>query len=530
MANRQLFASPRGLAPATARNAAGGSAYALTPPQALAQIALTGTLRPTFYAGAELQLAQLLAAAEACTPTYVAQTAIYARRHGHMKDVPAVLLGWLATADGALFERAFAQVVDNGRMLRNLVQVLRSGALGRRSLGTRPKRCVQQWLNSATDAQLVQAMVGQSPSLADVIKMVHPKAPNAARAALYGWLIGKPADVAQLPGVVQDLLRFRADPTAPVPDVPFQLLTAQPLSTAHWARIAERASWQTLRMNLNTFGRHGVYADSAQVRKLAARLADAKAIARARVLPYQLLAAHHAAAGVPEALKAALATAMDHACTNVPVLAGEVVVAVDVSGSMASPVTGWQKGATSAVRCVDVAALIAACLLKVNPATRVIAFNDSAREWTPTSEVTRGYWQRRKPTPKPLGVLQTASALAGLLGGGTAVSAPFALLDQQSQAPDLVVLVSDNMSWVDSGPAYASTETWRLWQRLKQRNPKARLVCIDLQPNPTAQVPERADVLTIGGFTDEVYARIADFVAGGDGIAARVRQIQAVPL
>lgn len=527
MANQQLFASTRGLAPATVRNAAGGSAYALTPQQALAQIALTGTLRPTFYAGAELQLTQLLEAAAACTPTYVAQTAIYARRHGHMKDVPAVLLGWLATADGALFERVFAEVVDNGRMLRNLVQVLRSGALGRRSLGTRPKRCVQQWLNAATDAQLVQAMVGQSPSLADVIKMVHPKAPNAARAALYGWLIGKPADVAQLPRVVQDLLRFRADPTAPVPDVPFQLLTAQPLSAAHWSRIAERASWQTLRMNLNTFGRHGVYEDAAQVRKLATRLADPQAIAKARVLPYQLLAAHHAASDVPEPLKAALATAMDQACANVPVLKGEVVVAVDVSGSMSSPVTGWQKGASSAVRCIDVAALIAACLLKVNPSTRVIAFNDSAWAWTPGPSVA-GNRQRREGLT--LGVLEVASALAGLLGGGTAVSTPFALLDRQAQAPDVLVLVSDNMSWVDSGPAHAPTETWRLWQRLKQRNRNARLVCIDLQPNTTAQVPERADVLTIGGFTDEVYARIADFVAGGDGVAARVRQIEAVPI
>lgn len=527
MANQQLFASTRGLAPATVRNAAGGSAYALTPQQALAQIALTGTLRPTFYAGAELQLAQLLEAAAACTPTYVAQTAIYARRHGHMKDVPAVLLGWLATADGALFERVFAEVVDNGRMLRNLVQVLRSGALGRRSLGTRPKRCVQQWLNAASDAQLVQAMVGQSPSLADVIKMVHPKAPNAARAALYGWLIGKPADVSQLPAAVQDLLRFRADPTAPVPDVPFQLLTAQPLSAAHWSRIAERASWQTLRMNLNTFGRHGVYEDAAQVRKLATRLADPQAIAKARVLPYQLLAAHHAASDVPEPLKAALATAMDQACANVPVLTGEVVVAVDVSGSMSSPVTGWQKGASSAVRCIDVAALIAACLLKVNPSTRVIAFNDSAWAWTPGPAVA-GNRQRREG--RTLGVLEVAAALAGLLGGGTAVSTPFALLDRQAQAPDVLVLVSDNMSWVDSGPAHAPTETWRLWQRLKQRNRNARLVCIDLQPNTTAQVPERADVLTIGGFTDEVYARIADFVAGGDGVAARVRQIEAVPI
>lgn len=499
MANPQLFASTRALPPAAARNAAGGSAYALTPPQVLAQIALTGTLRPTYYVGAELQLAQLLEAAAACTPDYVAKTAIYARRHGHMKEVPAVLLAWLATADGMLFERVYPQVIDNGRMLRNLVQVLRSGALGRRSLGTRPKRCVQQWLNAASDAQLLQAMVGQSPSLADVIRMVHPKAPNPARAALYGWLIGKPADVSLLPMGVRDLLRFRADPTAPVPDVPFQLLTAQPLSAAHWSRIAERASWQTLRMNLNTFGRHGVYADPARVRKLAARLADPKAIAKARVLPYQLLAAYHAATGLPEALKQALAAAMDQACAQVPVLGGEVVVAVDVSGSMSSPVTGWQKGATSAVRCIDVAALIAACLLKVNPSTRVIAFNDSAWTWTPGSAAVL---QGSRRWERTLGVLEVASALAGLLGGGTSVSTPFALLERQSQAPDVLVLVSDNMSWVDTGPAHAPTETWRLWQRLKQRNRNARLVCIDLQPNTTAQVPERADVLNIGGFTD----------------------------
>jgi 60 kDa SS-A/Ro ribonucleoprotein len=29
-------------------------------------------------------------------------------------------------------------VIDNGRMLRNFVQIMRSGAVGRTSLGTRP--------------------------------------------------------------------------------------------------------------------------------------------------------------------------------------------------------------------------------------------------------------------------------------------------------------------------------------------------------------------------------------------------------
>ena len=51
--------------------------------------------------------------------------------------------------DLALLGQVFGRVVDNGKMLRNFVQILRSGAVGRKSLGTRPKKLVQQWLVTA---------------------------------------------------------------------------------------------------------------------------------------------------------------------------------------------------------------------------------------------------------------------------------------------------------------------------------------------------------------------------------------------
>ena len=38
------------------------------------------------------------------------------------------------------------RVIDNGKMLRTFIQIVRSGAVGRKSLGTRPKRLVQRWL------------------------------------------------------------------------------------------------------------------------------------------------------------------------------------------------------------------------------------------------------------------------------------------------------------------------------------------------------------------------------------------------
>ena len=57
-----------------------------------------------------------------------------------------------------------------------------------------------------------------------------------------------------------------------------------------------------------------------------------------------------------------------------PAIDGQVYVCPDVSGSMQSPVTGHRKGATTAVRCVDVAALVAAAILRQNPTAEVLPF------------------------------------------------------------------------------------------------------------------------------------------------------------
>ena len=161
MANKQLFQSQPGrLPPATnARNEASGKAYALSPQAALAQYAATGCLNTTFYANAETQLDTVLGLCAAVEPAFVAKTAIYARRRGQMKDMPALLTAWLAQHGPDWLEPAFAKVIDNGRMLRNFVQILRSGAVGRKSLGSRPKRLVQNWLNGRTDAQLLRACI-----------------------------------------------------------------------------------------------------------------------------------------------------------------------------------------------------------------------------------------------------------------------------------------------------------------------------------------------------------------------------------
>ena len=150
MANPTLFRSLIGaLIPrATARNDAGGPAYLRSSEQALAQLAATGCLNATFYASAEGQLDRVLDLCGRVAPEFVARTALYSRQRGFMKDMPALLLGALSRRDPVLMDRVFDRVVDSPRMLRTFVQIVRSGATGRKSLGSAPKRCVRRWRTS----------------------------------------------------------------------------------------------------------------------------------------------------------------------------------------------------------------------------------------------------------------------------------------------------------------------------------------------------------------------------------------------
>jgi len=162
---------------------------------------------------------------------------------------------------------------------------------------------------------------------------------------------------------------------------------------------------------------------------------------------------------------------------------------------------------------VDVAALIAACVLRGQPLATVLPFDTEVRP------------VRLNPRDS----VMTLAAQLAINGGGTSVSAPLEHLNRRREQVDLVVLVSDNESWRDTRRGGA-TATMQAWDALKQRCPQARLVCIDLQPVASSQTVQREDVLHIGGFSDAVFDLLAQFAqAPGDG-SGWVERIEDMPL
>lgn len=505
MANKTIFRSFFGkLLPKTdTHNKAAAPAYAFSPKHALAQYASTGCMNHTFYASAEEQLEKVLKLLKEIEPHFIAQTAIYCRKSGYMKDMPALLCAYLSTVDATLLRAIFPKVIDNGKMLRNFVQIMRSGVVGRKSLGTLPKKLVIEWLNRRDDDTIFKSSIGNDPSFADIIKMVHPLPTTPNRKALYAYLIGREYEADLLTPLIRQFEDFKAKRTNQVPDIPFQMLTSLNLGKAEWSAIARNASWQMTRMNLNTFSRHGVFENEEMVQLIASRISNPDEIKRAKVFPYQLMVAYKNSKDVPLQIQNALQDAMETAIANVPQISGQIYVLPDVSGSMGSSVTGFRKGSISAVRCIDVAALVTAAILRRNPSARIIPFEQTVVEISLNPRDS---------------VMTNAEKLASIGGGGTNCSAPLKLLNDNRAKGDLVIYISDNQSWIDTKPTVtpniSPTSTMTEWAHFKSRNPKAKLVCIDIQPYATTQAQEREDILNIGGFSDDIFSLLSMFAEG----------------
>jgi 60 kDa SS-A/Ro ribonucleoprotein len=553
MANKNIFTSATpGKTPPQADtvNHAGGKAYSLTNKQALAQYAVTGTFNDTYYTKGADQPAKVLEICKGVDSEFIAKTALYARQSGRMKDMPAFLSAILTTRgeEGInLLKKIFPYVMSNGKMLRNFVQIMRSGAVGRKSLGSAPKKLVRAWFNQKSSDEIFRSSTGNDPSFADIIKMVHPAPESEEKRALFGYLASVEAnktrvvprkdrtgavrevtiknyDPANLPALVKEYEDFKKaklenKATEELPKVPWEMLEGLALTDKDWDKLARQASWTQVRMNLNTFARHGVLKNAATVKFLADKLSNKEDIDRVKPFPYQLFTAYRNidTSTTPREIVNALHDAVEASTKNVTVFDGEIHIAVDVSASMGAPVTGHRVGATTKTSCCDVASLIACVILRKNNKATVYPFDTRVR-----TDI--------KLEPRD-SIMTNATRVTNAMGGGTDCSKVLAMLNEKKATGDLVIYLSDTESWADNASLYfRSAGLQTEWEKYRARNPKAKLVCINLAVNDTSQVVTDKATLNIGGWSDAMFTVINDFVTGASNMDAWVSAIESMQL
>lgn len=520
MSNQSLFQSASyHITPANVVNGAGGLAYTLSDEHALTQYALTGTFGDSFYVSARVQLEEMLKLCGKVDHEFIAQLALYARAQGYMKDTPVFLLAYLSNTDYPKLKNLFKLIVTDGGSLRTYVQIIRSGQTGRKSLGHRLKRMCGEFLNTASERTLLNASIGNDPSLVDVLKMVHVHPSEPWRRALFGWLMNKEFNPRDLPQACKDYDEFKSkgiNEGQILPQVPFLMLSSLPLNIDQWKYLVTRMSWKQVLKNLNTFTRKELFKDE----EVVLLVAEALRKVPERTMPYEVLAAFIATRGnVPQLITDALHDVMLQVVGNVPDIPGRTLLACDISMSMSWSITGDRATTPSTIRCVDVAALMTSALLSRNKGAGVVAFNQ------------QGYnaGQHMQETD----IFTNTKLLSDMVSGGTDCSVPFQILLQNKLVVDTVIMFSDNESWITDqgyGRSALQSPTLRYWNEYKKLAPDCKLICIDITPKANAQIYQQPNVFNIGGFSDNVFKMVSAIIDGVSDPEHLVKEVKLIAL
>lgn len=286
----------------------GAPAYPhLTPIQTLRRSVLSCLLwESEFYEDGASIADRIMAAADQVSAHNLAQLAIEARTVHNLRHVPLLLLCALAKKGGRIVGDTIAQTIQRADELAELVSVYWRD--GKRPLTKQMKLGLARAMHKFDAYDFAKYNRDKAVKLRDVMFLVHPK-PIEGREALYKQI---------------------ADDELPVPDTWEVALSGGADKKATFERlIAEGAlGYLALLRNLRNMMTAGCDVDLVKGAILARKGAH-------RVLPFRYIAAARACPQLEPAIDAALLAALGDAKP----FSGRTLILVDVSGSMAAPLS-----------------------------------------------------------------------------------------------------------------------------------------------------------------------------------------------
>jgi 60 kDa SS-A/Ro ribonucleoprotein len=356
----------------------------------------------------------------------------------------------------------------------------------------------------------------------DLLRLGHPRPPADEHREVFAWIAR--GEIGESP-----LIRAFAQAQTAT-DVPswVRLIGEQPLSwemlpdvalaePVVWQALIERGLPQTaLIRQLPRLTRLGVLSRWSSTRRtVVAQLQDAERLRRGRVHPVNLLVAQrtYASGGgarghatwtpvrpVVDALDAAFYLAFE----AVRPAGKRTLLALDVSGSMTSPVAGLP------ITCREASAALALVTMATEPDVTVVGFTAGA------GGGYGGRWGGGAPSLTELAIsprqrlddaLRTVSDLPF---GGTDCSLPFSWAQQQQLAFDTVVVLTDNETWAGQVHPHQALQSYR-----RRTGLDTRLVVVGMTATQVSIAdPSDPAMLDVAGFDSAVPTLIADFSRG----------------
>jgi len=482
-------------------NYEGAKAFTLTPQLELYTAVATAALNDNFYEKADTQLERIKQLIAKNDALFTAKLAIYAREQMYLRSVPLVLTVELAkqhNGDGliaALTERVLQRADEITELLSYYaLSNARTDVKQLNKLSKQLQKGLAGAFNKFDEYQFAKYNRGASVTLKDALFIVHPKAKNEAQQVLFDKIVN---DELQTPYTWETEL---------------SALGQQLFDTAELKQLAVANKWEeliasnklgymaTLR-NLRNIVNANISNDA--LNKVCAYLANDKAVANSKQLPFRFLAAYRELMQVPDGRTGKVLDTLEKAVLqSAAAIEGfdentSVVIAADMSGSMQTPVS-----AKSTIQRYEVG-LILAMLLQSRCA----------------NVVTGIFGQTYKRIALPhLNILANTSKLGGMIGDvGHSTNGYLVIADllQRRKVVDKVMLFTDMQLWNDSG----STSIADLWRQYKKLAPRAKIYLFDLAGygNTPLNVVQD-DVYLISGWSDKIFSVLSAVEKGSNAV------------
>lgn len=471
-------------------NAAGGEGYKSSPELELVSTLLTSFVQDSFYEKSGDTIARIGSAIKAVDPKFAAQAAIYARDTFNMRSVSHVAAGELApVVSGQPWAKDFyeAIVVRPDDMTEIASYVSKGGKL---KLTAAMKKGFGSAFNKFDGYQLSRYRAEDKQiSLVDIVNLSRPKAENEKTADALSALVN---------GTLRQNRTFEAKLSAAGQKAETVEQKAQQKAQA-WAETVPTMGYMALLKNLRN-----IMTDAPEALPAAlARLTNAKAIEKSRVLPLRFVLAYREIeklAGVPgqRDVMRAISQAIDLSTANVPKMGGRTLVALDSSSSMTW--AGGTKGFAN-MSPAQTGALFAAILSKALDADLML-FDGSARYTS-------------------INTLDSTLTLTDRIarecrGGATNFGSVFETANQQY---DRIIVLTDMQSWADID----RRGSLRAYRSKFKANP--HLYLFNLKDYGTLLFPENK-VYNVAGFSEKVFDVMGLLESDRQALVNEVRKVK----
>lgn len=466
--------------PDATRNAEGGLSFAMNAKTRLyTQVASALVGEQTYYKSASEKDSELISTLReviAIDPEFVLKLAYYTRSKLYLRSVTTLMLNELANSgisvpDSRKYVASCIQRPDDMTELVSLA-LNRNGKKGK--LPMLIKNGVRNAFPKFDAYQLGKYNRNGNVKLRDVMFLTHPKPNNDSQKIVWSKLID---------GTLETPVTWETQRSA-------GLMTWPEVLRNVFHKGGKTNNYMAIIRNLRNLVSSGLTSEDMGL--LCQMIQDENAIRYSKMLPFRYMSAYSELRNCDfqgrdiSDLYEALENAVNISVCNVDKLPGTTVVAIDVSGSMDSKISG-----NSTVNAGQIATMLGMMSRSLCEDPRVVLFN-TRTSWRnlPDKQILRNAYEVRNPA------------------GGTYGHIVIDDMLNMKLTADRLIFLTDMVLYSDWGTADSCAKSWVNYQR-SPYGKNCKMYNVDLTGYGLSTVPQNMkDTRTIAGWSDRIFEMI----------------------